>query len=501
MPGTRQATLAAVMKWTLSDNKPIMWLSGIAGTGKSSVMSSLFEIFDNHTTRLAAFIRFDRAEFSDASLFVRALAYQLAVFDGRLGRAISEALIRRPQITGHPQLSEQFDVLVREPLQRCLDLNREGFIVILVDGLDECTGEMRKQLLDLLSKSSALFEGIPFLRVIVSSRPEEDIYNAFQDCAHIHAFPLDTASTETIADIEYFITTNFTEADLPIDFRTWCEETNAISKLSRRASGLFIWASVAVAYILRSPHKIKQLQRVLDTNIATSALKTLDNLYKTALNSVADDISDEDIQNDACRILGAIMVVSRQNSPCPPLTMPILTSLLAHLNVTHVEGFINKLRSIMITSDNNISGLQLMHKSLDDFLTDESRCGKAWYIFLQNEYTNIAIACLSEIYAWLVNLDSSAPPKSFYRDTLIAFAFWTAIGILRKRKIECISSETVLYKKIHLWYSRYLLRLWYIDGVYFYSAISDLQRSFRSQVSKPSLVSVSVATKFPMHIF
>jgi hypothetical protein len=457
-------------------------------------MSSLFEIFENHTTRLAAFICFDRAQFSDASLFVRTLAYQLAVFDGRLGQAISRALIHHPQIISHPQLSKQFDVLVREPLRGFPELNGEGPIVILVDGLDECAGQMRQQLLDLLSKPGPLFEQIPFLRIIVSSRPEEDIYNAFHGCAHIHPFPLDTASTETIADIQYFITRKFTEEDLPMDFRTRCGETNAISELSRRASGLFIWASIAVAYIIKSPQKIKQLQRVLDTDISTAALKTLDNLYKTALNSVADEISDEDIQSDVRRILGAIMVFSRQSGTNQPLTMPILTSLLAHLNVTHIEGFINKLRSVMITSDDDIGGIQLVHKSLDDFLTDESRCGKAWYISLQDEYRNAAVMCLSEIFACLDHLESSTLQKSLAKDPLMDLAFWTTFNILEETRMESVSCEAALYEKLQLWCSRYLLRLWYIDE-YPYSANSNILEYVKSQVAKPSLVSMSAATK------
>jgi hypothetical protein len=494
MPGTRQATLTKTAQWISSGREPILWLSGIAGTGKSAVMSSLFEMFENHTTRLAAFIRFDRAEFSDASLFVRALAYQLAVFDSRLGQAISEVLIRRPQIISHPQLLEQFNVLVQGPLHKCPELNQEGPIVVLVDGLDECTGGMRQQLLDLLSRSETPFKKITFLRIIVSSRPEEDIYEAFQHCTHVHPFPLDTTSSETTADIEYFITKKFKEADLPMDFLTWCEETNAISELSQMASGLFIWASVAVACILKSPQKIKQLQRILDTDISKSSLKTLDNLYKTALNSIANDISDEDIQSDARTILGAIMVSSKVSDYLNVLTMPILTGLLTHLDVTHIQDFINKLRSIVITpdDDNNMfrTGIKLMHKSLDDFLTDESRCGKDWYICLEDQYRDVTVACLSEIYSlWGDPTHTSSPSQQL----LGSFALSAASYIFRKNEIKVIYSETMLYTKLQQLFSIYLLRWHWSPMGPPYRFLSGI---LNSSIIAPSPVSMSTATKF-----
>jgi hypothetical protein len=484
MPGTRQATLTKATEWISGGHEPILWLSGIAGTGKSAVMSSLFEIFDNHTTRLAAFIRFDRAEFSDASLFVRALAYQLAVFDSRLGQAISEVLIRRPQIISHPQLSAQFNILVRGPLQKYPDLNREGPIVVLVDGLDECTGEMRKQLLDLFSNSDATFKHFPFLRIIISSRPEEDIHTAFQDCTHIHPFPLDTASPETKADIEFFITGILSKSK-SADFRAMCEMTDAISKLSQRASGLFIWASVAVSYILKSP--LERLQQVLDVNDSLSSLKTLDILYKTALNSVLDEITDEDIQRNARAILGAIMALSRVTMNIP-LTTPILTSLLAHLDVTRINGFLDKLRSVMITANDNTSAIKLMHKSLDDFLTDKNRCGMGWYICLQDEYRNAAVACLSEVHAWLDNPDPNSRAMSSSLEPRIRFAFDAIFVIFVGTRIKSIPSETVLYAKLQSLFSVYLLRWYQAPFSNPYYILSKIQESLRSSIVEPSLV-------------
>jgi hypothetical protein len=495
MPGTRKSTLAKAAQWISSGSEPVLWVFGIAGTGKSSVMSSLLEILDNHTTRMAAFIRFDRAQFSDASLFVRALAYQLAAFDSRLGHAISKAFLDRPQIINNSQLSAQFDVLIRQPLQKYPELNNEGPIVVLVDGLDECiNNDMRKQMLDLLLNFNTSFKRLPFLRIIISSRPEEDILLAFLGCAHIHPFRLDTTSPETIADIEFFITNKLSESQ-NTEFQALCEDANAVSKLSTRASGLFIWASIVVAFILALPHK--RLRLVLDTDIPSSALGALDTLYRTALSSVVADIAAEDIQSGACAIFGVIMVLSRLNNR-DKLTMPTLIILLARLDVIHAKGFLDKLRSIMITNDDDKHGVQLMHKSLDDFLTDKSRCGEGWYVCLQDQSSLVVSACLSELSALFKdhpNVTWGCPWPPLAAFTMEA-VYWIMIG----PHIKNIPSQSVLYNKLQHWFSIYLLRwAWWFSfgnpGLVF-TSFSVIGWQLQLKIIKPSPVSMSATTSF-----
>ncbi|KAF9259833.1 hypothetical protein L218DRAFT_832165, partial [Marasmius fiardii PR-910] len=81
--GTRQNTLSRITDWIFQGKESILWLSGVAGCGKSSVMATLNNqlIKMGCSSRLATFICFDRFGFSDPALFVQALAYQLALFD------------------------------------------------------------------------------------------------------------------------------------------------------------------------------------------------------------------------------------------------------------------------------------------------------------------------------------------------------------------------------------------------------------------------------------
>jgi hypothetical protein len=245
---------------------------------------------------------------------------------------------------------------------------------------------------------------------------------------------------------------------------------------------------------------------VLDTDIPSSALGALDTFYQTALSSVVADIAAEDIQSDARTILGAIMVCSRLDST-GELTTPILITLLARLNVTHAEGFLNKLRSIMIT-DNEEHGIQLMHKSLDDFLTDERRCGDGWYICLQDQYSNVTSACLSELLALFEDHTYATwdSPWSPIASFAINAMHWIAID----DHIKNIHSQPMLYKNLQEFFSIYLLHLagWLSseNADITIGALWNIGYTLQDGIFDPSLVSMpathqlSVHTLLPLHI-
>ncbi|THU99186.1 hypothetical protein K435DRAFT_607063, partial [Dendrothele bispora CBS 962.96] len=261
-------------------------------------------------SRLAAFIRFDRNDYNDARVFIRTLTYKLARFDHRLGKAIVDELTKNEQIVDVTELSTQFNRLILEPIRKHQqDLRNGGSIIIIVDGLDECTRSdraetnSRDQLLRLLVDNP--FRLFPFVRLVLASRPEEDIKQMLAAQKHIVAFPLDITTDETKDDIKHFLEHKLSEVhEKHPEFLELCRQKNAVNELSMRASGLFIWASTVVAFVAYDPEE--RLQRILDTDVPKNALEALDTLYRTAPDSVAGKAEDEDIQADIRRVLGGI---------------------------------------------------------------------------------------------------------------------------------------------------------------------------------------------------
>ncbi|KDQ61258.1 hypothetical protein JAAARDRAFT_123999, partial [Jaapia argillacea MUCL 33604] len=176
LPGTRTREIVAVISWIAKQSNEIFWLRGLAGTGKSALASTIAEhcrAMGEHG-RLGAFIRFDRAEMNDPFRVIPTLAYKLASFDDRLGILIADVIKKVPDIVDR-SLQEQFTRLVTGPLSIIADdLLDEGPIVVLLDGLDECgTPGRRGELLAVLARGFG--DNLPFIRLIVTSRPEPDI--------------------------------------------------------------------------------------------------------------------------------------------------------------------------------------------------------------------------------------------------------------------------------------------------------------------------------------
>ncbi len=124
-------------------------------TGKSSLVGTLHELLTVHASRrnrLGAFIRYDRIEYRNVSRYITSIAHSLGMYDTRIGTAISSVIRRNRAILslGASSASEQFRLLLREPLESLQDLADEGPLVVIIDGLDE--SDASKEMLSVLSR-------------------------------------------------------------------------------------------------------------------------------------------------------------------------------------------------------------------------------------------------------------------------------------------------------------------------------------------------------------
>ena len=97
LTGTRCDAIRKIQNWAIQpstgDHSSILWLYGMAGTGKSAVAASVATHF-SEVERLGAFLCFDGScsGTSHPSTVVKALAHQLALYDARLGALIIQAV-------------------------------------------------------------------------------------------------------------------------------------------------------------------------------------------------------------------------------------------------------------------------------------------------------------------------------------------------------------------------------------------------------------------------
>ena len=159
MGNTRRNIINDIMKWIEDDSneaKKVLWVHGLAGTGKSTLSTTIAHIMAS-LQRLGAFFFFNRdIRPRDSGTLIRTLAYQLADFNDSFGAAISRLVKNNSMITIMP-LEYQFENLLINTM-KSVGWSR-GPIVLIIDALDECGGESdRRDLMQALSKG---FSNLP----------------------------------------------------------------------------------------------------------------------------------------------------------------------------------------------------------------------------------------------------------------------------------------------------------------------------------------------------
>ncbi|KAK7023578.1 hypothetical protein VNI00_016664 [Paramarasmius palmivorus] len=378
MLGTRRASITKILNWAFHGEQSVLWISGIAGCGKSSLIGTLHNILSSFgfNSRLAAFIRFDRSLYRNAEEFVKALAFLLANFDERFGKPIAEAVERSRQSAHNTDLSTQVQNLLIDPLRGLgEEIAKEGRIVVLVDGIDECSrsdqteANLRRQLLELFANDK--FGLLPFLRIVLASRPEEDIVAYLQGLNHIHHFPLDHTSLETQQDIYYFLTRSF-QKHPSLHVLNNAIEYSTVNLLAERASGLFIWAATVVGFI--KDNVPQRLKAFTENEPPKDPLHALTVLYETALNCLVKE-GDGDIRENIRVALGLIKANFSAWFSC---SVHVLQGLATFIDRGKAEGMLiafEKLRTLVL----EVNGEYRLHESFDAFLSSNDRA-RHWYI-------------------------------------------------------------------------------------------------------------------------
>lgn len=377
----------------------IFWLHGLAGSGKSTVATTLAGFFRD-LRRLGAFVFFNRdePERSSPSRVIKTIAAQLSAFDPRIGQAVAHVVETVPGVCEAP-LSTQFTELIVKPLTSIEALASEGPIVVILEALDESgSAATRERLLAVLAEQSAQLP--PFLRIIITSRTELDIMDAFEPCSNVHSQELDILATTNNSDIAAYFHDRFRTIRgkrknralaLPPD---WPGE-EVVQSLVQRSAGLFVWASTACAFIdAHDPRaRLHTLMHGNSTSIANSYL-ALDMLYSTAL-AAAGDWGDPDFVASFQEIIGTV-VVSME-----PLTTEVVDGLLGlPANAPSIHT-VERLGCVLSWGSDR--PIRTLHPSFIDFLTTPGRCKRPeWFIDTALHRRRVALRCLDHMESYFM---------------------------------------------------------------------------------------------------
>jgi hypothetical protein len=379
--------------------KLVYWLTGVAGTGKTTIAQSVTHMAEERGCLAATFF-FSRtagsAERRRAAAVIPTLIYQLAYRHEMFRDCICRAISSDRDICER-LVVKQAKTFFADALQssnRPLPLP----LVIVLDALDECDKENGREGGDLIPVLLHSLDKLPFsVKIFITSRPEPSIKNMFGR-ADIHESTVGRALHRDIEqgiireDIGRYFRHELDKLaenrSVPLPFPSEVD----FQKLVDRAGNLFIYVRTIVMYVSSEVEDpVDRLADVLraDVDGASEQFADLDALYTQILAGALDGVGRNVTAQRQLRDVLASLVLIQESLPVTAL------SALAGVEERQCKKVLRFLSSVLLYDHALHEPVRLMHPSFPDFLVSGSRCTDARYFVNSTEYHQVfALRCL-----------------------------------------------------------------------------------------------------------
>ena len=425
MPGTREGILKKLITWVLIEPTAIFWLAGMAGTGKTSIAITLSRMLQKKPTVMMGGGFFcSRSAGSVARTDVRRILPTLAgLLAGKsldFARALAVQLEEDPRV-GHKPVADQIGPLLRKPLAA---LSATALpLVFIIDALDECHDQTE---LAQLIKDIAELESDAKVKVkfILTSRPEMHIRGtSIADSRFSSILQLHTISeAEVTSDIHLYIERTLEACS---SGAAWyiARDVEALLKL---ASGLFIFASTVLKYILARGSVEGRVDRLKKATTAVgmgaTATAALDNIYKLVIIE-ASQVDIDELQA-VKRVLACILTARTS------LSVQALAELIK-MKPTTLRGSLELLHSVVyLPTDDTEPGLRTLHASFGDFLFDTRRAPRDMHIDVALGHNELAVGCLARMAQSDLCFNVSRSESSYQRITQPLQPDWIPLSLV-----------------------------------------------------------------------
>ena len=383
MPDTRADVIESLVSFALSeDTSPRLFLlSGVAGSGKSAVATSVADsLYQRRGLSGSFFFKRDVERLRIPANLLHAVAYSIALQYKPYMDVLIDALKSNPAVED-AALSIQFDALLRKPLAKVSNLSstaaadplsKRPTVTFVIDALDECDNP-----LTISSYLAELVGLAPWLKVIVTSRPMDESEAELRGSGYMTDLNLFTVDASE--DILKFTQSRFAPGGLLHRLQSQVTEEE-IQGLADKSHGLFIWIRTVLSYIASLAYdgaRLKEMRSILSSSRAASPEKGVDELYLRVLDNVAGESPD---YRDAVKnFVGSIYVTSRNRSlPCKGLHAFIPTTdpdIL--ITPEDIEELRSKLAAVIFV-DPVTDALRVCHPSFLDFISTQARSQEFW---------------------------------------------------------------------------------------------------------------------------
>jgi len=375
MKGTREAILNQILAWVNNgpgqkdvDQSTPYWIYGLPGIGKTSLAHSICEKLDERKQFAGAFFcRRDDANSSEPRNILPTLIYNLAKTSRPFRSIVTEHLHKKQHIT--PQ--EMQDTLFLELICSTPYPPNQAPLVVVIDALDECGNtQSRADILKVLIDAATL---APWLKIIITSRPEVDITRTLGTGAKYDL----GADQEATIDLR-----TFAQRQLNFVASTWGLPTpwpaeSLFDKVISRANGLFIFIKTLVLALEECEDPEECLKTALQGSDSAGS-ESLYSLYSSIVKTNS-------------KIVGfwrmIVVITTARYRPLRKVAIAELAGVKPHF----VEMLVNGLSSLLYRDEGANGAIRVRHLSISEFFASYRR---DYQVDLRAAHVQQGIACL-----------------------------------------------------------------------------------------------------------
>ena len=389
MEGTRQSILNQVMSWVTDPKEKndaprgnTYWLYGSPGIGKTSLAHSICaSIHDRGQLAGTFFCRRDDPNLSKPRNILPTLINKLAGIFPPFRTIVANRLRNDSNLSPESMKGSLFLDFIRD-----LPRQPKHALVFVIDALDECGDDHnRPALLKVLTDAAA---HAPWLKIIITSRPEVDIQDFFQALAQSSYSSCDLAADqEASADLR-----TFARGQFDLVAKKWClptpwPERSLFDGVVSQANSLFIFIRTLVLALEECEDPEETLKATLQGSTGTG-LKPLYNLYSSILKARRVPCNA-----DFRQAIGVLLTAAPYRTLCEE-------SIAGLAGVKHnlVTKWVNDLSSLLYRDEAANGGIRVRHLSISDFFVSNH---SAYQVNMEDANVQLGIICLKTMVGQL----------------------------------------------------------------------------------------------------